>query len=266
MIYTTQIRRKKAARGLASDLQQLGRKIAERLEPRMAAVLEEGEKMPDVAHLLHVLGRMLVLESEGVEAASEDRSREGWEVSQTRDALRHKAEPELRSRVVWVRAQMRSGYGPEEANKMLRHKGRTPRAREDLKQMAENMVDFLPRVTPPEPKPGSRLNPVQWAEYLRPALADFERELGELEAHSGDQADLVDQRNAALATFDLNYSRIVRLTELFFELSGLDSLIKHLRYHPGRPTGRPSEQVPATAVQRDGAKKGRRGAGPPRVA
>ncbi len=224
--------------------------------------------MPDVAHLLHVLGRMLVLESEGVEAASEDRSREGWEVSQTRDALRHKAEPELRSRVVWVRAQMRGGYGPEEANKMLRHKGRTPRARDDLTLMAEDMVDLLPKAQLPKPMPGSPVKPADWAEYLRPALADFKRCLRELGKHGEDQALVVDERNAALATFDRNYSRLVRLIELFYQLAGLDSLVKHLRYHPGRPTGRPSEQVPAAAgrERRKKGRRGRRGVGPPRVA
>ncbi len=47
--------------------------------------------MPDVRHLLDVIGRM--------------RSREGTEVIQARRKLREQAEPRLRSRVSWVRDQ-----------------------------------------------------------------------------------------------------------------------------------------------------------------
>ena len=200
MIYTTQVRRKKAAAALAALLKSTGPKIAKRLEQRMAAVLEEGEEMPDLAHLLDVLGRMLALESEGLEAASDARSDEGSEVSHARRELRERAEPELRERVIWVREQMRNAYGAKEANRLLALQGRPPRGREDLEALAEKMVSFLPQVEPPEPKPGSRVTPAEWAEYVKPALADFSRYMDRLGNHRGNQAEIVEQRNQALAT------------------------------------------------------------------
>ncbi len=267
MIYSTQLRRKKAATSLASMLQSNGPEIAKQLAPRMAAVLEEGEEMPDVAHLLDVIGRMLVLESEGVETASRTRSLEGTEVTEARRELRERAEPELRSRVSWVRTQMRNAYGAKEARRLLNHSGRTPRAREELKQMAENLVALLPLAELPKAMPGSPVKPADWADYLRPALTDFSRSLGTLQRHTESQAEVVAERNKALAIFDQNYSRVVRLTELFYELSGLDTLVKHLRHQPGRP----AEQTVPEAGKRDivapeTGRHARRGDGPPKVA
>ncbi len=243
MIYTTQLRRKKAAAALAALLKSSGPGIAKQLEPRMAAVLEEGEKMPDLAHLLDVLGRMLKLESEGLEAASDARSAEGSEVKHARRELRDRAEPELRKRVTWVRAEMRKAYGAKETNRMLTLPGRTPRGRDDLQAVAEKMVSFLPEAEPPEEKPGSKVTPAEWAEYVKPALADFDRCLARLGNHSENQVEIVEQKKQALATFDRNYSRIIRLAELFYELAGMESLIKHLRYHPGRSTRHPKAPV-----------------------
>ena len=88
MIFKTQIDRKKAAGKLAADLRERGPAIARQLEPRMAVVLEEGEAMPDVAHLLDVLGRMLELESESLEAVDDERSHEDSEESCARRELR----------------------------------------------------------------------------------------------------------------------------------------------------------------------------------
>ncbi len=249
MIFKTQLRRKKAATELASDLRQLGPKIAEQLEPRMAPVLEEGEAMPDVAHLLDVLARMLVRESEALEAVDDERSREGSEVSDARRELRQRAEPELRSRVVWVRDQMRNAYGAARANRILQHEGRTPRALEDLKIMAEDMVSRLPDVEPPKRKPGSAPKPAEWAEHVRPALDDFSGLLEKLGSHSENRAIAADQRKEALALFDLNYTRFLRLTELFLQLAGLESVAERLPGHPGHP----AESVPGKAGERDKA-------------
>lgn len=242
MPYTSQMRRRKAAASLAADLAKHGPKIAKRLESRMAAVLEEGEEMPDVAHVLDVLGRMLALESQELKTVAEARGTEGSRLSQARKELRESAEPELRQRVIWVRDRLRGAYGAKEAENLLVFKGRTPRAREDLQDLAVHMVSFLPMVRPPKKKAGPPPDPASWAEYLRPALDEFNRYMDALGEHSGNQSDVVEEKNKALAIFDLNYSRIVRLSELFYELAGLDSLASYLEFQPWRSTGgRPKE-------------------------
>ncbi len=246
MILAAQLRRQKAAGSLANDLAKFGPEIAKELEPRMAAVLEEGEKMPDVAHLLDVLGRMLVLESQGLETVTDARSAEHGEVIYARGELRNSVEPELRQRVVWVRKQMNAAFGAKEADLLLKLKGgRTPRAREKLEELAEHMVSFLPDLKPRKPKAGPPARPADWAEYVRPALAEFSRHFDDLGFHSENQKEVVDHKNEALATFDRNYSRIIRLGQLLDELSGVGSLSRFLEYQPWRKTGgRPKGQDP----------------------
>ena len=132
MPYKMPLRREKAAKRLASALKVHGALIAERLEPRMTAVLEEGEELPDVAHLLDVLGRVVMRESAGLDAANRSRAREGAQVRRIRKQLRERVEPELRSRVVEVRGHMRQHFGAKETHLLLSHEGRTPRGLEDL--------------------------------------------------------------------------------------------------------------------------------------
>lgn len=246
MLYKSQLRRKKAAARLASDLRNLGRHLAERFEPQMAMVLEEGETTPDLAHLFDVVGRMLELESRGLEQVADTRGKEYSGMADARRQLRQRAEPELRSRVTWVREQMRNAYGAKEANRLLRHQGRTPRGRGDLQDLAEVMVSSLAMARPPEVKAGPTPDPAHWAKYVRPALADFNHLLRRLQRHGAQQHVIVQQRDEALADFDRIYSRMVRLVKLVYELSGQESLVKHLHYRPGRPAvGRPSEKRPA---------------------
>lgn len=92
----------------------------------------------------------------------------------------------------------------------------------------------------------------QLRDTLRPALNDFNQYFDELERHGRGQREVVGKKDNPLATFDRNYSRVVRLTELFYQLAGLDSLAKYLQYQPWRFTGgRPKEQVLPDAGERD---------------
>ncbi len=239
MVYKMPLRRCKAASWLASALMSHGEWIEKELEPRMEAVLEEGEQMPDVAHLLDVLGRIVLRESEGLEEVDEARSKGGARVRLSRRQVRERFEPELRSRVVDVRDQMRRFFGTEETQLLLGLKGRTPRGLEDLEDLAVHMVRLLPTLEPPETTPGVTVNPARWAEYLKPALDDFSQEMDQLGNRSEDEVLVVDVKKKALAAFDRTYGIVVRMGELFYELAGLDRVSRHLRYR----TGRPSEQV-----------------------
>ena len=256
MPYKSQINRRKATETLASDLRTLGRHLAERFEQRMARVLEEGEEVPDLAHLFDVVGRMLELEYQSLDQVDDTRVSEGSEAAYARHLLREEAEPELRSRVTWVRQQVRNAYGAKEANRLLRYKGRTPRSREGLQDLAGVMVSFLPIAAPPRVKAGPTPDPAQWAEYLRPALVEFKDLVRRLKRHENRQHDAVGKRDEALADFDRMYSRMVRLVKVLYQLSGQESLVKHLRYRPGRSAhGRPAEGRPAEGRPEKGSPK-----------
>ncbi len=240
-LYKMPRRRKWAAIKLGDLLKNHGEEIAEALAPRMAAVLEEGEELPDVAHVLDVLGRMLIHEREGLGVADRARVREGTDLSVTRKELRRRVEPELRSRVIHVRDQMRNAYGAKEANLLLSLQGRTPRGLDDLEDLAIVMVSRLPDLEPPKTKTGQPPDPAMWAQYVEPALKEFSRHLDEIEGRSGDESEVVAVKNQALADFDRTYRRILRLTELFCELAGMEKAIEFLR----QPRGRSAEKIKA---------------------
>ncbi len=240
-LYQMPRRRKWAAIKLSKLLKNHGDEIAEHLAPRMSAVLEEGEELPDVAHLLDVLGRMLMHESEGLDAADDARVTEGADLSLTRKQMRRRVAPELRSRVIWARDQMRNAYGAEKAARLLDFEGRTPRGRRDLEDLAIVLVSRLPGLEPPKTKARPPPNLTAWADYVRPALEEFKWHLDEIQGRSTNESVVVGVKNEALADFDRTYRRVVRMTELFYELAGLEKAIEFLR----QPRGRSAEQTRA---------------------
>ncbi len=233
-LYETPRRRKWAAPKLSELLKRRGADIPEHLAPRMSAVLEEGEELPDVAHLLDVLGRMLMHESEGLDAVDNVRVREGTDLSLTSEEMRLRVAPELRSRVIWARDQMRNAYGAAEAARLLDFAGRTPRGRRDLEDLAIVLVSRLPDLKPPKTRAGPPPDLTAWADYVRPALEEFKWHLDEIQGRSTNENLVVGVKNEALAEFDRTYRRVVRMTELFHELAGLEKAIKFLRQARGR--------------------------------
>lgn len=236
-MYKMPIRRMKAAAVLAAGLRSHGDLIAKQLQPRMAKVLEEGEPLPDIAHLLDVLGRMVKAESQGLDEVDVERSREGAHARWLRRELREKAKPELRSRVREVRKQMVHFYGRRQTEEVLGLTGRTPRGLEDLEDLAIFMVRALPGLEPPKAL-GVTLDTADWAEFIRPALDDVSRLLDELDDHSGQEEDAVAGKQEALNVFDRTFRKVLRVGEIFYELAGLERMAKHLRYRGGRPTER----------------------------
>ena len=121
--------------------------IAKGLEARMARVLEDGEEMPDVAHLLDVLGRMVVAEVGDVYEAEKARTGRGSDQYWARRDLRENA-AELRKRVVDVRKWLRGNYSAAEIKEQVGSMGRTPRGTEQLEDMAKVLVRNLPDLKP----------------------------------------------------------------------------------------------------------------------
>ncbi len=235
-MYKMPIRRRKAARSLAAALRGHGKLIAERLEPRMAKVLEEGEAMPDVPHLLDVLGRVVVAESEELDERDEARSREGsrarWLGKELRQAGR-----ELRSRVVEIRRQMRQLYGARRVERLIEFHGRTPRRLEDLEVLADCMVRRLPGFGSPK-APGVSVDPAAWAAFVREPLEEVQRLMREHEGRSWGEGDAVSLKQTAMAAFDRTYRRVLRLGVMFYRLAGLGRLSETLRSEGGRPAER----------------------------
>ncbi len=246
MPYVMPLHREKAARRLAGMLRRNGPWIAEKLAPRMEKVLEEGEAMPDVAHLLDVLGRMVKAESKGLDAADAKRAHEGAEQAWARRELKEKAAPELRERVVQVRDRLRHFYDADLVRQLLDFEGRTPRGAEDLVDLADLMVGRLP-ILKPKKTPGVEVNPAAWAEYLKPSFETARDLLDQLGLRGDGVYVTVRLKKKALSAFDRTYRQVLRLAEVFYLLAGLERLAKKLRPGGGRPPEKIKKQTPGVA-------------------
>ncbi len=234
MPYKMPIDRQKATLQLAQILRGDGPVIAEHLEQRMAKVLEDGEEMPDVAHLLDLLGRLVKAELQEVLDADQRRSHHGADRYYVRRMLREEAAPELRRRVIEVRDWLRQDYGAAEAKRLLGFEGRTPRAVEELADLATIMERYLPALSKKK-KPGGDVDPAEWARYLRPPLEQTHDLLEQLRFRGDDVEIAVEVKSKILVAFDKTYRRVLRVAEMLYLLAGFGRAVKALKYEGGRP-------------------------------
>ena len=237
MSYVLPTRHAKAASWLQGSVRQQKAVIAADLKERMAVVLEEGEEAPDVAHFMDVLARMVKHESEVLDAADEERIKEGGHVKWLQ-LQRAEADAETRAQVIRIRDRVRGVYGAKEAKIKLGIKGRTPLNPQELEVWAAYLVAWLPRQEW-EPEEDCTLNPKKWAEDLRPAWERLRDVLEELELRRDRKAEGVAVKQAALKISAQTYSRAVRLLELIYELADHPILARRLRRRfGGRPRRR----------------------------
>ncbi|MEM7354189.1 MAG: hypothetical protein AAF657_25520 [Acidobacteriota bacterium] len=233
-MYKAPIQRFKAARHLASLVRADGQMIAEALEPRMAEVLKEGEPMPDVAHCMDVLGRMVMAECKNFDEADEARDRQGFQAKSLQHYLTGEAEPELRQRVVEVRRQMVQFLGAKRVAQFLRHRGRTPRKVEDLEDLARFMVRHLPKLKVPEVG-GQQPDGAAWAKFLQPALEEVSGLLDEINSRQNAEHYGVRAKRAARLRFDKTFRLVLKICRALYELAGFERSAKSLRWRAGRP-------------------------------
>ncbi len=234
MVFKTVSRCKKVAIALASSLRKDATLIAEELEPRMAAVLEEGEAMPDVAHLVDVLGRMVRHESVELEKADFARDKKRTLAAVARLQLNGDRGAALREQVQRVRRELVLMFGAQEVKKMLGFSGRTPRSRDELVRLADRMLAMLPVLRPAKVS-GSIVTPAGMVPELRAALVNYEESMGNLRESSEDEALRVAVKHKALLAFNRTYRWVMTLGTVFYKLAGLEDRVPFLRYRGGRP-------------------------------
>ncbi len=224
----------KDALQMAAFLRRVGPEIAEALAPKMAAVLEDGEELPDLAHLLDVLGRVVVAEEEELKKRNNEKRLHGGNAASARFDLRRYEMPLLRSRVKEVRKWLRAHLSPKEIEKTLRFKGRTPRSDEGLEDLATVMVRRLPEIKPFE-TPAGTVDPAKWADYLRQPLEKVSGLLGEIGRYTERRILSTEKKAEAMKSYDTLFRRVARIGWIFCHLGGLEKTARKLVYKGGRP-------------------------------
>ncbi len=226
-------RRLEAVEHLRSCLKVHGSAAAAGLEARMAAVLEEGEPMPDAGHLMDVLSRMLEQECRQLQDDDGERCSKTLSVQMAREQRRETA-VELRGKLVDLRDRLRGIYGAAEAARILDLVGRTPRGFEELARYSRWLVGRLRDVELPPPEVGLEVDAAAWADDLEPPALRLTALVERLRLGGWRQADALHTRNLSLAAFDADHGPVTRLIESIYLLGGQRYLAKKLRPVRGR--------------------------------
>ena len=272
------MRREKAAKWLRDGILAHGRQAAEGLEKRMAAVLEEGEKMPDVMHFLDVLTRLLIRDAQKIEETDWERSAVTGQTAVKRHHFRDPAAKALRQLVVDIRKVLRGLYGNDETNKLLHLKGRTPRSFDDLARFGPWLLHMLRNVELPETRLGKP--PIEdWARQMEPLMKTFGEEKEEVDRRAEwRETHAADVYKEALVNFNSIYPPLIRLIESVYVLGGHPKVADKLRpdfrrlvnrraqFDPGAETGMEGpwapepdlepETAPAAAAPAEGREDG----------
>ncbi len=229
------------ANQLASFLRKSGPRIAKALEPEMRAVLEDGEELPDLAHVLDVLGRMVLAKQASLDRQQKEKARHNSGAASARLELRQDAMPRLRSRVKEVRQWLRGHLTHEDVEELLGFKGRTPRSDEGVERLATAMVRSLPTLTPIE-TPAGPIDPASWAEYLRQPLEQTSGLLGEIDRYTERRILSAEKKAEAMKAYDTLFRRVAGIARILCRMGGLEKDARKLVYQGGRPgvkTGKP---------------------------
>ncbi len=226
---------------LAGWLKRDGPVIAKELEPKMAAVLEEGEELPDLAHLLDVLGRMVLAEHANLDRREGEKRRHNTNAFRARGELRREAMPMLRSRVQDVRKWMRSHLSPEEVKQVVDYKGRTPRSDEGLEDLAIALVRGLIDQEP-LPSPAGPIDLAGWARYLQEPLLQTSGLLDDLGEALEDRSLSAEKKKQAMTIYDKLFRRVAGVGRLFYRMAGLEWAADKLVYDGGRPAEKIKKQ------------------------
>jgi hypothetical protein len=222
------------ARRLAGFLRTDGPMIAKELEPQMRAVLEKGEELPDLAHLLDVLGRMVIAAQARVEEKDDDKGEYATEVALARKELRQQSMPVLRSRVQEVRKLMNAHMSRETVRRVLGGEGRTPRSDEGLENLATGMVRRL-EVLKPIPTPGGgSVDPAAWAEYLSEPLDRVSDLLIDMDVYGGGASAMVEKKGEAMKSYLKLFRQTARVGWIFCHMADLEHAARQLVYDGGR--------------------------------
>jgi hypothetical protein len=201
------------------------------LEVRLAPVLVEGERMPDVRLLFRLLGRLAEREVEALDEADAQRWVAGLELLSLRQSL-HQAKDELRATTVRVRKILVELFGAAYSRFRFGLSKRTPRGTADLALEAGRIERRLRTGTaelPQSSAPGLTIKPLAWAEALRPGVVLVERLLREVEAARIRLSDLAGERERRLESCRATYLQVAHVVETLFVLAGEPEYARSVR-------------------------------------
>lgn len=243
------VNRRRVGQALLAAARTHAHDLGERLETHLAAVLEDGETLPDTTHLQTLLVRLLETRLDALvaaDAAARAAHRATPEARQTRD----RAFRDLYRAVSELRAGFSGVFGYDGAGRLLGVRGPTGQSPGPLLCQARRVLDRLRDPVPelPERIPGIEVECAEVAEHLRPGVESLSRAVAEVERRTEEQRTAVAARAEALAAFDRALGGAGRTVQGFTVLAGRPALGRRICVDPrDRRTTRATVRAAAAA-------------------
>ncbi len=210
-----------ASRSLLLRARSQADQVTADLTARLTPLLEQGEELPDIAHLLCLLERLLQSHRQRLAEANSTSFHDTGTLTvllYRRDAAARRLYTEL----VNVRRAVIGCFGRDAAKVILPTNGRTPRQAGQLMLLARHVIERLSdpqHQLPAAAIPGVQVQPELWAQQLQPHLDELRQILEQIDTARGETVGSVLSKRDALADFDATYGRVARCLETFWDLA-----------------------------------------------
>lgn len=225
------VNRQRAGEALLAAARTRAHDLGDRLTPHLAAVLEDGETLPDPTRLQALLTRLLETRLDALVTADAAARACHDAVPGAREA-RDRAFDELYGTVRDLRAGFAGLFGHQGGARLLGVRGTTAesplallcQARRVLQRLRDPLPDLPDRV------PGIEVECARVAEHLRPEVETLNRAVAEVERVTEEQRSAVAARAEALEAFDRALGGVGRVIQGFTVLAGQPALGRSIRY------------------------------------
>jgi hypothetical protein len=232
--------RQKSAQAVTASIETHADEVGQAVARRLAPCLERGEKMPDVALLLRLLGRELAARVAAMVAADEAHERELGDDAGPRED-RDAAAAKLGARMVELREIITGVYGQATAT-ALGFVERTPQDPVVLVRFAGNVVLAIEdkgfgraRVR------GASLDAREIATELKALIAALNGHLADVAREQREAQATLGRRNAAMDSSDASFSDVASVQSVMLRVAGRADLAARVRPSTRNP-GRTDEQ------------------------
>lgn len=225
------VNRRRVGQALLATARTCAHDVGDRLATHLAAVLDDGETLPDVTHLQDLLARLLETRLDALVTA-DAAVRAVRRVAPETRAARDRALAELYCTVRDLRAGFAGLFGHDGGTLLLGVRGATAeyppgllsQARRVLERLREPLPELSDRV------PGIEIECAEVADHLRPEVETLDRAVAEVERVTDEQRAAVAARTEALEAFDRVLGGIGRMVQGFAVLADRPALGRRIRF------------------------------------
>jgi len=225
------VNRRRVGQALLATARTCAHDVGDRLATHLAAVLEDGETLPDFTHLQDLLVRLLETRLDALATADAAARAARREAPETR-AARDRAFSELYRTVRDLRAGFAGLFGHDGGGRLLGVRGATAEYPPGLLSQARRVLERLREPLPelPDRVPGIEVECAAVAEHLRPEVKTLARAVAAVERVTGEQRAAVAARAEALEAFDRVLGGLGRVVQGFAVLADRPVLGRRIRF------------------------------------